>query len=516
MAVVELTAPPLLAMRGIGKKFTGVTALAGVDFTVRAGEIHALLGENGAGKSTLIKVLTGVYVPDSGEIALNGQRIGPTSPKEAEGAGISTVYQEVNLISSLSVAENIGLGRQPGWGGFLNWRALRRHAREALARLEVDCDVDAELGSLPLAIQQMVAIARALDLQAKLLILDEPTASLDEKEVEELFKIMRQLRAQGMGIVFVTHFLDQVYKITDRITVLRNGELVGEYPTAELGRLQLVSKMLGREVKDEEGHTAGNKDFTGAGSAGESSAPLLEVRQLGRRGAVHPLDLTMRKGEVTGLAGLLGSGRTETARLLFGIDHADSGEIKIHGQTQKIASPRDAVKLGLAFCSEDRKVEGILPNLSVRENIIFALQAKRGAWRTISRVEQDKLADHYIQALRIKTASAETPIKNLSGGNQQKALLARWLATQPELIILDEPTRGIDIGAKAEIEQLIAKLRGEGMAVLFISSEIEEVVRNSTRISVLRERRKVADMNGAEIDLHRLLHEMAGAAKSLE
>jgi len=516
MAAVESTTPPLLAMRGIGKKFTGVTALAGVDFTVRAGEIHALLGENGAGKSTLIKVLTGVHAPDAGEISLNGKPIRPASPKEAESAGISTVYQEVNLISSLSVAENIGLGRQPGWGGFLNWRALRRHAREALARLEIKCDVDAELGSLPLAIQQMVAIARALDLQAKLLILDEPTASLDEKEVEELFKIMRQLRGQGMGIVFVTHFLDQVYKITDRITVLRNGELVGEYATAELGRLQLVSKMLGREVKDEEGHLAGAKDAASKADATESSAPLLEVHQLGRRGAVHPLDITMRKGEVTGLAGLLGSGRTETARLLFGIDHADSGKIKIRGQTQKISSPRDAVKLGLAFCSEDRKVEGILPNLSVRENIIFALQAKRGAWRTISRMEQDKLAEHYIQALRIKTASAETPIKNLSGGNQQKALLARWLATQPELIILDEPTRGIDIGAKAEIEQLIAKLRSEGMAVLFISSEIEEVVRNSTRISILRERRKVAEMNGAEIDLHRLLHEMAGAAQPHE
>ncbi|HVU38042.1 MAG TPA: sugar ABC transporter ATP-binding protein [Opitutales bacterium] len=499
--------PPLLAMRGIGKKFPGVTALAGVDFTVRAGEIHALLGENGAGKSTLIKLLTGVYTPDSGEVRFADTVIRPASPRDAERAGISTVYQEVNLIPSLSVAENIGLGRQPGKFGFLNWRALRRHAKAALARLEIDLDVDAELGSLPLALQQMVAIARALDLQAKLLVLDEPTASLDENEVAELFKIMRQLRAAGLGIVFVTHFLDQVYAVTDRITVLRNGELVGEYATAELGRLQLVSKMLGREVSDEEGHGQG-----GGVAAKESSGgiPLLEATQLGRRGAVHPFDLQLRQGEVTGLAGLLGSGRTETARLLFGIDRADSGQIQWRGQPVKISSPRAAVRFGLAFCSEDRKTEGILPNLSVRENIIFALQAKRGAWRTISRAEQDQLCAHYISALRIKTGSPETPIKNLSGGNQQKALLARWLATQPELIIVDEPTRGIDIGAKAEIEALVAKLRADGVAVLFISSEIEEVVRNSTRIAVLRERRKVAELTGGEIELHRLLHEMAG------
>ena len=537
MPAVEPIAPPLLAMRGIGKKFPGVVALSGVDFSVRAGDIHALLGENGAGKSTLIKVLTGVYSPDAGEVRLAGQPIRPTSPKDAESAGISTVYQEVNLIPSLSVAENIGLGRQPGKFGFLNWRALRRHAREALARLEISCDVDAELGTLPLAIQQMVAIARALDLQAKLLVLDEPTASLDEKEVAELFKVMRQLRASGLGIVFVTHFLDQVYAVTDRITILRNGELVGEYATAQLPRLQLVSKMLGREVTDETGHSspdhtnnAAGRDASprrppsespeGCGRLGEASlpasGPLLEARQLGRRGAVHPLDLTINKGEVTGLAGLLGSGRTETARLLFGIDRADSGEIKLRGQPVKITSPRAAVRLELAFCSEDRKVEGILPNLSVRENLIVALQTKQGAWKILSRVEQDRLCAHYITSLRIKTSSAETPIKNLSGGNQQKVLLARWLATQPALIILDEPTRGIDIGAKAEIEAIIAKLRADGVAVLFISSEIEEVVRNSSRIAILRERRKVAELQGADIDLHRLLHELAGAPPTHE
>jgi len=495
---------PLLQLRGITKRFPGVTALSGVDFAVRGGEIHALLGENGAGKSTLIKVLTGVYAADEGTIDLAGARIAPDSPKDAEQAGISTVYQEVNLIPALSVAENIALGRQPGKLGFINWRAIRRHAREALARLEIECDVDIELGSLSVALQQMVAIARALDLRARLLVLDEPTASLDEHEVAELFGVMRRLRAEGLGIVFVTHFLDQVYAVCDRITVLRNGLLVGEYATAGLPRLALVGKMLGREVKDEAGRAAGT-----AAAAASTAAPLLEARGLARRGAVHPIDLALRRGEVTGLAGLLGSGRTETARLLYGIDRADAGTVALHGKTTRIDSPRDAVRLGLAFCSEDRKTEGILPNLSVRENLIIALQAKRGAWRTLARAEQEKLCDHYIATLRIKTADAETPIKNLSGGNQQKVLLARWLATQPELIILDEPTRGIDVGAKAEIEQLIAKLRAEGLAVLLISSEIEEIVRNCARVVVLRERRVAGEVLAGSLTTDRLMHLMA-------
>ncbi|HWA10672.1 MAG TPA: sugar ABC transporter ATP-binding protein [Opitutaceae bacterium] len=497
---------PLLAMRGIGKRFPGVVALNGVDFSVRAGEIHALLGENGAGKSTLIKVLTGVYAADAGEITLGGRRIAPATPKDAERCGISTVYQEVNLVSSLSVAENIMLGRQPGRAGFLNWRALRRLARAALARLEIECDVDAELGSLSVAVQQMVAIARALDLRARLLVLDEPTASLDEKEVADLFAVMRRLRGEGLGVVFVTHFLEQVYAVTDRITVLRNGELVGEYLTAELPRLSLVGKMLGREIAA--APAASSVPTTGSAPAGE--AALLSARGLARQGAVRPLDLDLRRGEVAGLAGLLGSGRTETARLIFGIDRADAGEIRVRGERVRLASPRDAVRRGFAFCSEDRKIEGILPNLSVRENLIFALQAKRGAWRVLDAAEQRRLCEHYITGLRIKTPGPEAPIRNLSGGNQQKVLLARWLATQPELIILDEPTRGIDIGAKAEIEQIIAKLRAEGMAVLFISSEIEEVVRNSTRIVVLRERRRVGEFGAGEATVDKLMAAMAG------
>lgn len=494
----------LLELRGIGKRFPGVVALAGVDFTVRAGEIHALLGENGAGKSTLIKVLTGVYAVDAGQIRFGGEIIRPSAPKDAERAGISTVYQEVNLVPSLSVAENITLGRQPGKFSFLNWGAIRRQARAALARLEVELDVDAELGSLSVAMQQMVAIARALDTQARLLVLDEPTASLDEKEVAELFTVMRKLRSEGMGIVFVTHFLDQVYAVTDRLTVLRNGQLVGEYATADLTRLQLVGKMLGRDVSE--------ADFAASASASAASgeAPVLSAAGVGRRGAIAPVDLSLAAGEVVGLGGLLGSGRTETARLLFGIDGADSGRISIKGEEVKLASPRDAVRLGLAFCSEDRKAEGILPNLSVRENLIIALQGKRGAARLLSRAEQAQLCEHYIRALRIKTADAEVPIKNLSGGNQQKVLLARWLATQPSLIILDEPTRGIDIGAKQEIEQLIAKLRADGLAVLFISSEIEEVVRNCSRVLVLRERKLTGEVSGGDLCTERLMQLMAG------
>jgi simple sugar transport system ATP-binding protein len=498
---------PLLQVRGVTKRFLGVTALRGVDFTVRAGEIHALLGENGAGKSTLIKVLTGVHTADEGMITFAGRSIRPTAPKEAEQAGISTVYQEVNLIPTLSVAENIALGRQPGRFGFVDWRAIRRHAQEALARLEIVCDVDAELGSLSVALQQMVAIARALDLRARLLVLDEPTASLDEKEVAELFKVMRRLRGEGLGIVFVTHFLDQVYAVSDRLTVLRNGELVGEFATAELPRLALVGKMLGREVHDE----AGGAGATRA-EADPAAAPILEARDVTRRGAIQPVTFCLRRGEVTGLAGLLGSGRTETARLLFGIDALDGGEVYIKAQRALLNSPRDAIRLGLAFCSEDRKTEGILPNLSVRENLIVALQAKRGAWQTLARAEQEQLCTHYISALRIKTADAETPIKNLSGGNQQKVLLARWLATQPEVIILDEPTRGIDIGAKAEIEQLIARLRGDGLAVLLISSEIEEIVRNCARVLVLRERSLAGEVAAADLTPARLMRIMAGGS----
>ena len=504
--------PPLLEIRGLEKSFPGVRALQGVDFTVRRGEVHALMGENGAGKSTLIKVLTGVYDRDAGDSRLDGQSIRPGSPREAEGCGISTVYQEVNLIPHLSVAENICLGRQPTAFGFVRWGAIQKRAKKALARLDLTIDATRQLSSFSIAIQQMVALARALDVDAKLLILDEPTSSLDEREVAELFQVMRKLRAEGLGIVFVTHFMDQVYSVTDRITVLRNGKRVGEHTTAELPRMELVARMIGKDVSEVE-----KMSQPPAGTEVPSAAaPYLQVTNFGRKGSIAPLDLSVKPGEVVGLAGLLGSGRTETARLIFGVDRADSGEMKIDGQAVTINNPRDALKHRIAFTAEDRKVDGIIPNLSIRENIVLALQASRGPWAKIPRAEQNALADRFIQALGVKTPGPEQLIKNLSGGNQQKVLLGRWLATEPKLFILDEPTRGIDVGAKAEIEKLITSLRKQGLAILFISSELEEVVRDSQRVVILRDRRKVGELAAGEINEHAIMQMIAAPTAESE
>ncbi len=485
----------LLQARGISKGFPGVQALDGVDFSVRRGEIHALMGENGAGKSTLIKVLTGVYPRDAGAVLCAGQPIDPRSPKAAEAVGISTVYQEVNLIPHLSVAENICLGREPMRLGMISWRAMARRATQALARLDLKLDVWQELSSCSIAVQQMVAIARALDTSAKLLILDEPTSSLDTREVAELFTVMRRLRDEGLGIVFVTHFLDQVYAVCDRITVLRDGRLVGTFATAELPRLQLVSKMVGKDIAEIK-HAVAD---AAPKQTGTSAVPLVEARQLGRSGSTRPMDFKIDKGEVIGLAGLLGSGRTETARLLFGVDRADTGEVLLDGNRLPLHSPRDAIRAGFAFTSENRKTEGIIPHLSVRENMILALQGSRGPWRALPRAAQREIADRYIAALGIKTPSPEQAISKLSGGNQQKVLLARWLANQPRLLILDEPTRGIDVGAKAEIEKLIASLCDQGMSILFISSELEEVARDCDRVYVLRDRAMVGELVGDQI-----------------
>ena len=495
----------LLRIRGLSKGFPGVQALDGVDFTVRRGEIHALMGENGAGKSTLIKVLTGVYDRDAGETVLDGQAIRPRSPRAAAACGISTVYQEVNLIPHLSVAENICLQRQPTRGGVIRWKAIRKRARAALAKLEVDIDVSNQLSACSIAIQQMVALARALDISAPLLILDEPTSSLDEQEVDELFTVMRRLKGQGMGIVFVTHFLEQVYEVSDRITVLRNGALVGEYLTAELPRLELVGRMIGKDLSDVE---AMGQPTADAGNV-PSGPPFIAVKHFGRAGSIQPLDLDIHAGEVVGLAGLLGSGRTETARLLFGADRADSGEVRINGEPVALRSPRDAIRYHIAFTPEDRKVEGIIPHLSVRENIVLALQASRGIWRRLPPARQLEIADRFIQALSIKTPSPDELMQNLSGGNQQKVLLARWLATEPKLFILDEPTRGIDVGVKAEIEKLITSLRQDGLAILFISSELEEVVRDSQRVVVLKDRRKIGELTGDAISEQAIMRRIA-------
>ncbi|MDQ0193371.1 sugar ABC transporter ATP-binding protein [Paenibacillus wynnii] len=497
---------PILQMRGIHKRFPGVKALSNVDFRLFPGEVHALMGENGAGKSTLIKVLTGVYSIDEGTVDMEGSPISVTSPQESQTAGISTVYQEVNLCPNLTVAENIYIGREPRKFGRILWKEMNRNAAVLLKeRLNLDIDVTLPLQYYSVAIQQLVAIARALNISAKVLILDEPTSSLDRNEVQQLFGIMRKLKSDGLAILFVTHFLDQVYEISDRITILRNGEFVGEYRVNELSRIDLVLKMIGKELNLLEELPQLSQEYKD--SSGEV---LLTASGLGRKGSIEPFDLTLHKGEVVGLAGLLGSGRTEVARLFFGADKPDQGGITSPGIEGGIHSPRDAIKRKIAFCSENRKAEGIIDDLTVRENIILALQASRGWFRTISRKRQDELADEYIQLMNINPPNPEHLIKNLSGGNQQKVLLARWLLTEPRLLILDEPTRGIDVGAKAEIQKLVLSLSRQGMSFLFISSELEEVLRVSDRIAVLRDRNKVKEISGEEMNPHEIMQAIAG------
>jgi len=479
---------PMVRMSGIRKEFPGVLALDGVDFRMFPGEVHALMGENGAGKSTLIKVLTGVYGVDAGTIELTGDEVAFNGPGSAQQAGISTVYQEVNLCPNLSVAENVCLGREPRRFGRIQWGAMRRRAEELLARLDVHVDVSAELSTCSIAVQQLVAIARALDVDARVLVLDEPTSSLDAGEVEQLLQVVRSLRESGMAILFVSHFIDQVFAIADRMTVLRNGKLIGEYRTADITPVELVTKMIGKELQVLE-----DLEDSGPTRAEVADAPvLLAAEDLGRKGGVAPFSLDIHAGEVVGLAGLLGSGRTELARLLFGADHADSGTIQVDGETTALRTPRAGLDHKIAFLSENRKAEGLVEELTVRENIVLALQASRGWARPLSRRRQDEIAEKYIKALDIRPANPEALVGNLSGGNQQKVLLARWLITEPRLLILDEPTRGIDIGAKTEIQRLVTQLSGDGMAVVYISAELEEVLRLSHRVVVLRDRKVVA------------------------
>ena len=493
-------------MRGVTKRFPGVTALDGVDFSMRQDEVHALLGENGAGKSTLIKVLTGVYPRDAGEILLDGCPFTPRSPLDAQAHGIRTIYQEVNLIPHLSAAENIALGRQPRRFGRIAWKAIYRRAEELLATFDLHIDVRRSLASFPIAVQQMVAIARAVATPAKLLIMDEPTSSLDEADVARLFGVVRKLKAQGVSVLFITHFLDQAYAITDRMTVLRNGRLVGVFETASLPRLELIGHMLGKDPaavaaleRERESHRAG-----------AGAKPFFEAHALGRKGSIGAFDLTIHEGEVVGLAGLLGSGRTEVARLLFGIDRPTSGEVRVDGRPARLRSPRAAIKLRIGFCPEDRKTEGVIPDLSVRENIILAVQRRLTRLGIVSRRRQLEVAEKFIRLLGIVAHSPEQPVRTLSGGNQQKVILARWLAANPRLLILDEPTRGIDVGAKAEIERLVESLSRDGMAVVFISSELEEVVRRSHRVAVLRDRRKVAELSGEQVDEQTIMRTIAG------
>jgi simple sugar transport system ATP-binding protein len=482
---------PLVEMTGVSISFPGVRALDEVDFRLYPGEVHALLGENGAGKSTLIKALTGVYQIDSGRIVVDGREQSFTGPAQAQAAGISTVYQEVNLCDNLSVAENVMLGHEVRRAGVVDWRATRKAARTHLSALGVDINPSSSLSAHSLAVQQLVAISRAMVIDARVLILDEPTSSLDAEEVARLFDVLRRLRAQGVAILFVSHFLDQVYAISDRMTVLRNGALVGEYLTAELDRVELVQKMIGHELQVLERLEQADKPQVAARS---DTAPYLRAVGLGRKGSIEAFDLDVYAGEVVGLAGLLGSGRTELARLLFGADRADRGELQVQGHPVRVRSPRAALARGIAYSSESRKTEGIVGDLTVRENIVLGLQAERGWLRRVPQRKADEVVTQYVEALGIRPANPDAVAGNLSGGNQQKVLLARWLATAPKLLLLDEPTRGIDVGAKAEIQRLVADLASEGMAVVFISAELEEVLRLAHRLAVLRDRRKVAEL----------------------
>lgn len=480
----------ILEMRNIYKMFPEVKALSNVDFTLREGEIHSLMGENGAGKSTLIKVLTGVYPLDSGTIALHGNAIKPPrSTREAQALGISTVYQEVNLCPNLTVAENIYIGRQPlnKWG-CIDWRLINANATALVNSFGLDIDVTRNLDNYSVAIQQMVAITRAIDVSAKVLILDEPTSSLDQQETERLFEVLRYLKGQGMGIIFVSHFLDQIYALCDRVTVLRNGELVGAYELETLPRVELIAKMMGKHLDD-------LKDFDAVPAKGETEEEVfLEASNISGAGRMAPMDLTIHRGEVVGFAGLLGSGRTETAEMLFGAAPSETGSLKVHGKTVKIGNELDAMNLKMAFCPEDRKKQGIIGDLSVKENIILALQAKQGMFRYILEKEQCRIADMYLDMLKIKVSDREQLVKNLSGGNQQKVIIARWLASEPEFLILDEPTRGIDIGTKTEIQKMIRRLAEKGLSVVFISSEIDEMLRTASRIVVFRDQRKIAEL----------------------
>ncbi len=496
----------ILKMRGICKYFPGVRALEGVDLTLRSGEIHALMGENGAGKSTLIKVLTGVYPKDGGEIFLDGETTPAhiRSPQDAQNLGISTVYQEITLCPNLTVAENMFIGRssQP----LTNWKQMNAKSTEILQRLDIPAKAKQQLGSCSIAVQQMIAIARAVDMECKVLILDEPTSSLDEQEVEKLFKLMRTLKEKGVGIIFVTHFLEQVYEVCDRITVLRDGQLVGEYVIEDLPRVQLVSKMLGKDFDD----MADIKGEDDEGRIDYDSTPVYEAVHLTGTTGIKPFDFAIRKGEVNGFTGLLGSGRSECVRAIYGADRVIGGRVRIDGVDVRIRKPLDAMRNGICYLPEDRKRDGIVGDLSVRDNIILALQVMKGFFRPFSRAQAEAFADEYIKLLNIKTASSNTPIKSLSGGNQQKVILARWLLANPSYLILDEPTRGIDIGTKVEIQKLVLKLASEGKSVTFISSELDEMIRTCSRLIVMRDGKVVGELKGSELNQNTIMETIAG------
>jgi len=491
----------LLEARGISKTYPGTVALDAVDFSLRGGEVHALMGENGAGKSTLIKILTGAEHRDDGTVSLAGAPVEITDTAAAQRLGIWAVHQEVMTLPNLTVAENLLMGALPRRFGLVDRRAMSRFARSSLREIGLELDVDRPLGSYSIAIRQLVAIGRAVRANARVLVLDEPTASLDAPEVDRLFELVRGLAARGTGTIFITHFLDQVYALSDRITVLRNGRSLGTADAADLPRSELVSRMIGRSLEEAVQRPAA-KDSRPARSVAQFSG-------LTRDRMVQPFDLALHAGEAVGSAGLLGSGRTETALLMFGAARTDSGSVEIDGQPVTLKSPREAMRHGIGFSPEDRKTDAIFADLSIRDNVIIALQSKRGWLRKIPPSVAKAVADRLIEQLGVRTPSADKPIAELSGGNQQKALLARWLATEPRVLILDEPTRGIDVGAHADIIRLIEDLRDRGMALYVISSELEELLTYSDRVSIMRDRRQVRVLSGDELTIENVVEAIA-------
>jgi ribose transport system ATP-binding protein len=498
-------------MEGITKRFGNAIALDAVSLYVERGEVHALVGENGAGKSTLVKILTGAYHRDEGTVTLDGVPVEFRTPAEAQSAGVCAVHQEIHLLTHRSVAENIFLGREPMKWGLVDWGRMFAEAAELLKGLGLDIDERATIGSLNTARQQMVAIARGVSLGARVLVLDEPSSSLSTPEVATLYDLVGRLKAQGTGIVYISHRFDELYAICDRVTVLRDGKLVETRPLAGLERLDLVCLMLG---KPREALRAGITAFGGhhAASVAVSTPPLLRTEHVASGTRLHDVSLEVRSGEILGLAGLLGSGRTETARAVFGADTRDKGAVYFDGVRVDPRSPDDAIRAGIGFVSEDRKAEGIIPELSIRENLTLAALPLLTRFGIVSRAKQRDMVDRYMVRLGIRASSADQRIRELSGGNQQKVLLARWLATSPRLLILDEPTRGIDVGAKGEIQALVNELATDGLGVLMISSELEELVEGSSRVVVMRDGRNVAELVGADISQQSIIHAMADAS----
>jgi|SRR5690625_132642 len=502
----------VLEMSSIVKTFPGVRALKGVQLNINKGEVHALMGENGAGKSTLIKILTGVYYHDEGSIVLDGEDVAFKAPIESQIKGISTIYQEVSLIPYLSVTENIFIGREPmtKWGT-INWRKAHKDASEVLLDMGIEIDVKQSVNTYSTAIQQMVSIARAISMNAKLVVMDEPTSSLDDQEVEVLFKVINKLKAEGVSIIFVSHRLDEIYTVCDRITVLRDGSFVGTWPVSELSQNKLIALMIGKSEKEA---AKLSQMKTNVDKFNEKN--IVELDEIKQGNRVRNVSFDLSKGEVLGLAGLLGSGRTETAKVIAGILSPDEGTMLYEGTSTNFQYPGQAIKAGIAMCTENRKSEGIIPNMSIRENITLASLSEFSKFGFVSRKKQEKVVDSFIARMGIKTPNADQKIKNLSGGNQQKVLLARWLALNPSLLILDEPTRGIDVGAKAEIYSLINEVSKSGLSILLISSEFDELINNSDRIIVLREGRRVGELRGEERTQDNIMNIIATQSNRLE